>query len=89
MYDLFAGIFTKSDPSYLVSWGTYSDIGHAVCLQTLPEYRHKNFVMSLSAYLFAQLQQEGIAPFVELHKNSAMLGKVQNFLLILFRGITS
>ena len=80
MYDLSAGIFAKSDPSYPVSWGTYSDIGHAVCLQTLPEYRRKNFAMSLSAYLFAQLLQEGIVPIVQLHKDSALLGKGEKFI---------
>lgn len=33
-YDISAGIFTKSDPSYPVSWMTYSDIGHIIAYST-------------------------------------------------------
>ena len=45
-YDISAGIFTKSNPSYPVSRTTYSDLGDAIALYTLPEYRRKGSVSS-------------------------------------------
>jgi len=68
MYDMSAGIFAKSDPSYPISWGVYGDYGHAICLHTLPEYRRKGFTLITTVNLFAQLLQEGIVPVVEQNR---------------------
>ena len=75
MYDISVGVFTKSDPSYPVSWGTYSNIGHAIGLYTLPQYRRNGFALVISANLFSQLQEEGIVPIIEQHRKSVFAGK--------------
>ena len=78
MYDFSAGIFTKSDPSYPVSWTHYSDFGHTIGIHTLPEYRQRGFSAILVANVYAQLQQKGIIPGGELFNDSvlgAALGK--------------
>ena len=75
MYDISVGIFTKSDPSYPVSWGTYSDIGHAIGLYTLPEYRRNGFTLVMAAILFSQIQEEGMVPIIEQHRRSVVAGK--------------
>ena len=75
MYDISMGIFTKSDPSYPVSWGTYSDIGHAIGLYTLPGYRRNGFALVNSASLFTRMQEEGLVPIIEQHRKSIIAGK--------------
>ena len=65
MYNISTGIFTKSDPSYPVSWMTYSDTGHMMGLRTLPEYQCKGFGLAVSAHLSVQAQKEGIVPIGE------------------------
>ena len=81
LYDISAGIFTKSDPSYPVSWTTYSDLGHVIALYTLPEYRRKGFPLVLAANVYAQLLQKGIVPFGEQFKESPIAEKYGNYVL--------
>ena len=74
LYDLSTGIFLKSDPTYPVSWGIYGDMGHAVGLYTLPEYRHNQIALSININLFTQLEQEGLVPVVDVQRKSAIAG---------------
>ena len=75
LYDISVGIFTKSDPSYPVAWAIYSDIGQAIGLYTLPEYRRNGFAVVLSANLFIRIQEEGLVPIIEQHRESVIAGK--------------
>ena len=81
MYDMSAGVFTKSDPSYPVAWVTYSDFGHVIGLHTLPEYQHKGFALILITNIYTQLQQKGIIPGGEIFKGSAVYGKLGKIII--------
>lgn len=74
LYDISTGVFTKSNPSYPVAWGLYGDIGHAIGLYTLPEYRRKGLAVVLSARVFTQILQNEIVPLVEQHSKSVIAG---------------
>ena len=64
-----------------VSWGIYGDMGHTVCLHTLPEYRRNRFASSISVNLFAQLEQVGIIPVVEQSRVIAgAFGRAQRYI---------
>ena len=64
-----------------VSWGIYGDMGHTVCLHTLPEYRRNRFASSISVNLFAQLKQVGIIPVVEQSRVIAgAFGRAQRYI---------
>ena len=76
LYDISTGVFTKSNPSYPVAWGLYGDIGHAIGLYTLPEYRRKGLAIVLSGHLFTHILQEGIVPVIEQHSKSVVAGKI-------------
>ena len=75
MYDISAGVFIKSNPSYPVSWTTYSDLGHIIGLYTLPEYRRRGFPLAVAANVYAQLLQKGIVPYGEQFKESPIAEK--------------
>lgn len=75
VYDISAGMSIKSDPSYPVSWTTYSDLGHLIALYTLPQYQRKGFPLVLAANIYDQLLQEGIVPFGEQFKESPIAEK--------------
>ena len=81
MYETSAGIFTKSDPSYPVSWVHYSDFGHVIGMHTLPKYRHKGFSAILFANVYGQVQQKGIVPGGELF-NDSVLGETPGKFII-------
>ena len=78
MYDISAGIFTKSDP---VSWTHYSDFGHAIGMYILPEYRHKGFATILLTDIYDQLQQNGIIPGAEIFKGSTLGESFAKFII--------
>ena len=86
LYDISAGIFTKSNPSYPVSWTTYSDLGHVIALYTLPEYRRKGFPLVVAANVYAQLLQKGIVPFGE---KVPLLRNMENMFLTVLGEIAS
>ena len=69
----------RSNPTYPVSWGTYSDHGLATNLIALPEHQQKGFALALSANLFAQMQRQGIVPVVERHKDSPVVKRFSKF----------
>ena len=75
-YDISAGMFTKSNPSYPVSWLIYSDIGHLIGLHTLPEYQSKNLALVACVNLITEMQEEGLVPVMEQHKHSPVAGKL-------------
>ena len=80
MYDISAGVFTKSDPTNPASWTTYSDFGHIICLYTLPEYRHKGFPLALVTSAYAQMIEQGIVPVGEQFKESPDAEKYGTFI---------
>ena len=61
MHNISTGIFTKSDPSYPVSWMTYSDTGHMMGLRTLLEYQRKSFGLAVTAHISAQGQKQELS----------------------------
>ena len=80
-YDISAGIFNKSDPSYPVSWALYSDFGHAMGLHTLPEHRHMGFGILLVSNVAKQLLQKGIVPVGEVFQDSFLDGKFGKYII--------
>ena len=64
------GVFLKSDPSYPVSWGMYSDYGTGTNLMTLPEHRKQGLAFAISASLLACWQSQGIFPVFERHRDT-------------------
>jgi len=75
VYNMSAGIFKRSDPSYPISWFLYGDYGFLIHLHTLPEYWHKGLALTVIKDLFAQAVQKGITPLMDQSKPNVLTKK--------------